>query len=151
MFVHCSFIIRHLFVIRSSFVRLYVALVPPLEEVRGRFCSFIVRSLFVHCSFILRLLFVFCSSFLRYLFVFSSLFVYLPVRLVPFIVRLTFSVTTLPLLGSSLRIGKYVTGERIFCPLILRWRFRGNFINHFCSNSTSKLYFFYFTNLVCFI
>ena len=50
--VHCSFIVRSLFVL----------------------CSFFVRSLFVLCSSFVRLLFVFCSSFVRLLFVFCSSF-----------------------------------------------------------------------------
>ena len=88
MFVHCSSFVRHLFVICSFFVRhLFVI------------CSSFVRHLFVICSSFVRLLFVFCSSFVRLLFVHCSSY---------------FSVTTLPLLGSSLRIGNYVIEERIF-------------------------------------
>ena len=101
----------------SSFLRLCVAVVPPLEEaseswvcVRGRFSSsflhlpvrlapFFVRSLFVLCSSFVRLLFVLCSSFVR-LYValfppleqvrgrFSSSFPHLSVRFAPSFVRL---------------------------------------------------------------
>ena len=92
-------------------------------------CSSFVRLLFVFCSFIVRSLFVHCSSFLRLLFVFS-----LSARAVRTVFCSShFFVTTLPLLGRSLRIGEYVTGERIFClsfiwllfvqlPIVLRPR-----------------------------
>ena len=64
-----------------SFLRLYVAVVPPLEEaseswvcVRGRFfSSFLYLPVRLAPSFV-RLLFVFCSSFVRLLFVFPISF-----------------------------------------------------------------------------
>ena len=105
-----------------SFIRLYVRTLPKFQNLPklkstnnplfisilaltylhffSFICSFIVRSLFVHCSFIVRSLFVFPSSFVRLSFVFCSSH---------------FLVTTLPLLGRSLRKGEYVIGERIFC------------------------------------
>ena len=101
---------HHLFVLYSSSIRLYVALVPPLEEaseswvcVRGKvffvislsaraartvICSSFVRHLFVICSSFVRHLFVICSSFVRHLFVICSSFHYLPVVL-RLLVRLT--------------------------------------------------------------
>ena len=114
----------------SSFLYLSVRLAPSFVRSLFVLCSFFVRSLFVLCSSFVRLLFVFPSSFVRlYVAVvpplegvrgrFPSFFLYLPVRLAPSFVRLTFPVTTLPLLGSSLRIGEYVIGERIFCSSIL--------------------------------
>ena len=109
LFVHCSFIVRSLFV----------------------FCSSFVRSLFVHCSFIVRHLFVHCSSFLRSLFVFCSSH---------------FLVTTLPLLGSSLRIGEYVIGERIFSSSFhyLPVRLAPSFVRSLFVFPISSLYLHYF-------
>ena len=85
-------------------------------------CSSFVRSLFVLCSSFVRSLFVFCSFFVR---LFSICpcgshrhFFICPCgshRLLFIIPSSHFSVTTLPLLGRSLRIGEYVIGERIFC------------------------------------
>ena len=83
LFVIRSSFVRHSFVFCSSFVRLYVAVVPPLEGVRGRFSSSFVRHSFVIRSSFVRHSFVFCSSFVRLLFVFCSSFVRLYVAVVP--------------------------------------------------------------------
>ena len=102
-------------IIYSSSIRLFS--ICPCRSHRHLFviCSSFVRSLFVHCSSFLRSLFVFCSSFVRLLFVH-----FLSARATRIVFCSShFSVTTLPLLGSSLRIGEYVTGERIFPSFIL--------------------------------
>ena len=99
--IHSPFIVRSLFVHCSSFVRLLFVLCSFARAARTVFCS-----LQSHCRATVdplkdHSLFVFCSFILRSLFV--SLFV-----------------TTLPLLERSLRIGEYVTGERIFCSSFAR-------------------------------
>ena len=96
--------LRSLFVIRSS-----------ARAARTVICSSFVRSLFVLCSFFVRSLFVLCSSFVRLLFVH-----FLSARAARTVFCSShFSVTTLPLIGSSLRIGEYVIGEKIFCSSFL--------------------------------
>ena len=90
--IHSPFIVRLLFVL-CSFARAARTVFCSLQShCRATVEPLKDHSLFVFCSFILRSLFV-------------SLFV-----------------TTLSLLGRSLRIGEYVTGERIFCSFIFYCR-----------------------------
>ena len=94
-FAICSFIVRSLFVIPSS--HFSVTTLPLLGRGLGR--GYFIR-LFPICP---------CGSH-RHFFI-------CPCgshRLLFIIPSSHFSVTTLPLLGRSLRIGEYVTGERIF-------------------------------------
>ena len=113
-FVYSSSVCEAHSVYLSSFLRSLFICLSSLHRL-----SFVIPSFFVHLpvrlapSFV-RLLFVFCSSFVRLLFVISLSALVVHTVFCSFIFLSHFSVTTLPLLGRSLRIGEYVIGERIF-------------------------------------